>query len=138
MVMVVSVSWLWPRLVIRSNCCVSNTRWRPRCPASPSPRWPRTIPAPAWPVVWADTGTEEIESSGQEPSSSTGQSVSRENMKHCDSESTNANVLFLLQGVVPGYVCDFQEVALISPDLGLLSVSRGVIRSRYKSVKLGL
>ena len=85
-----------------------------------------------------DTGTEEIESSGQEPSSSTGQSVSGENVKHCDSESTNENVLFLLQGEVPGYVCDFQEVALISPDLGLLSVSRGVIRSPYKSVKLGL
>ena len=54
-----------------------------------------------------DTGTEEIESSGQEPSSSTGQSVSGENVKHCDSESTNANFLFLLQGEVQGYVCDF-------------------------------
>ena len=59
-----------------------------------------------------DTGAEEIESSGQEPSSSTGQSVSGENVKHCDSESPTANVLFLLQGEVPGYVCDFQEVAL--------------------------
>ena len=63
-------------------------------------------------MVGADTGPEEIESSGQEPGSSTGQSVSGENVKHCDSESTNANVLFLLQGEVPGYVCDFQEVAL--------------------------
>ena len=24
-------------------------------------------------------------------------------------DSTNTNALFLLQGVVPGYVCDFQE-----------------------------
>ena len=58
-----------------------------------------------------DTGTEEIESSGQEPSTSTGQTVSGENVKHsdCDSDSTNTNALFLLQGVVPGYVCDFQE-----------------------------
>ena len=57
------------------------------------------------------TGAEEIESSGQEPSTSTGQTVSGENVKHsdCDSDSTNTNVLFLLQGVVPGYVCDFQE-----------------------------
>ena len=70
------------------------------------PGWPRTV------ASGGDTGTEEIESSGQEPSSSTGQSVSGENVKHCDSESTNANVLFLLQGEVPGYVCDFQEVAL--------------------------
>ena len=58
-----------------------------------------------------DTGAEEIESSGQEPSTSTGQTASGENVKHsdCDSDSTNTNVLFLLQGVVPGYVCDFQE-----------------------------
>ena len=53
---------------------------------------------------------EEIESSGQEPSTSTGQTVSGENVKHsdCDSDSTNTNVLFLLQGG-PGYVCDLQE-----------------------------
>ena len=40
-----------------------------------------------------------------------GQTVSGENVKHsdCDSDSTNTNALFLLQGVVPGYVCYFQE-----------------------------
>ena len=41
-----------------------------------------------------DTGTEEIESSGQEPSTSTGQTASGENVKHsdCDSDSTNTNM----------------------------------------------
>ena len=58
------------------------------------PGWPRTV------ASGGDTGTEEIESSGQEPSSSTGQSVSSENVKHSD--STNTNVLFLFQGEVPG------------------------------------
>ena len=71
------------------------------------PRWPRTVASGGR----GGTGTEERESSGQEPSTSTGQTVSRENVKHsdCDSDSTNTNALFLLQGVVPGYVCDFQE-----------------------------
>ena len=84
-------------------------RWRPRCRG-------RGGPVQAQPPGLAsggggDTGAEEIESSGQEPSTSTGQTVSGENVKHsdCDSDSTNTNVLFLLQGVVPGYVCDFQE-----------------------------
>ena len=75
------------------------------------PRWPRTRPAPGLASGGGgDTGTEEIESSGQEPSTSTGQTVSGENVKHsdCDSDSTNTNVLFLLQGG-PGYVCDLQE-----------------------------
>ena len=69
------------------------------------PGWPRTV------ASGEDTGTEEIESSSQEPSTSTGQTVSGENVKHsdCDSDSTNTNALFLLQGVVPGYVCYFQE-----------------------------
>ena len=68
------------------------------------PGWPRTVASGGG----GDTGTEEIESSGQEPSTSTGQTVSGENVKHsdCDSDSTNTNVLFLLQGG-PGYVCDF-------------------------------
>ena len=76
------------------------------------PGWHRTSPAPGLASGGGgDTGTEEIESSGQEPSTSTGQTVSGENVKHsdCDSDSTNTNALFLLQGVVPGYVCDFQE-----------------------------
>ena len=70
------------------------------------PGWPRTVASGGG----GDTGTEEIESSGQEPSTSTGQTVSGENVKHsdCDSDRTNTNVLFLLQGG-PGYVCDLQE-----------------------------
>ena len=72
--------------------------------ALPGSGWPRTA------YGGGDTGAEEIESSGQEPSTSTGQTVSGENVKHsdCDSDSTNTNVLFLLQGG-PGYVCDLQE-----------------------------
>ena len=69
------------------------------------PGWPRTVASGGG----GDTGTEEIESSGQEPSTSTGQTVSGENVKHSDCDSTNTNALFLLQRVVPGYVCDFQE-----------------------------
>ena len=69
------------------------------------PGWPRTVASGGG----GDTGTEEIESSGQEPSTSTGQTVSRENVKYSDSDSTNTNVFFLLEGVVPGYFCDFQE-----------------------------
>ena len=74
-------------------------RWRPRCRGRGGPVQSD-----------GDTGTEEIERSGQAPSTSPGQTVSGENVKHsdCDSDSTNTNVLFLLQGG-PGYVCDLQE-----------------------------
>ena len=46
--------------------------------------------------VGGDTGTEEIESSGQEPSTSTGQTVSGENVKHSDCDSSPAHLVMTI------------------------------------------
>ena len=148
MVMVVSVSWPWPLDWIKFHCIgdkvlVLVIRSGGRA-ARPRPRRGGPVQVRPWPFQrrgHRGGGDRELRPGAQQ------QHRAECERRECEtSDSTNTNFLFLLQGVGSGYVCDFQEEALsfmcklseISPGLGQLSVSGGVIRSRYKSVKLGL